>query len=57
MVKLDSSGNIIWQKCFGGSGVSDEFFESFSDIILDNNGNYIACGFVYSKDGDISFNH
>ncbi|MEX2484172.1 MAG: T9SS type A sorting domain-containing protein [Brumimicrobium sp.] len=49
VVKLDSIGNIIWQKSFGGSW--DERAESIQQTI---DGGYIVGGLAYSGDGDVS---
>jgi len=52
IVKLDSSGNIQWQKCLGGT--SDEWAQSVRQT---NDGGYIAAGFTLSNDGDVTGNH
>jgi hypothetical protein len=52
VVKFDTLGNIIWQKCFGGSG-SDV---AYSIAQTDDHG-YIIVGFTYSNDGDVSGSH
>jgi len=52
LTKLDSSGNIEWQKCFGGSQN-----ESVIDIIPTDDGGYIFSGQSSSNDGDVSGNH
>ena len=52
VLKLDSSANIEWQKCFGGS-LEDEGY----DISITNDGGYILVGDVGSMDGDIIGNH
>jgi hypothetical protein len=49
IVKLDSSGNIVWQKCLGGSR-NDEA----KSIKQTRDGGYIVAGSTTSKDGDIS---
>lgn len=46
-LKLNSNGNLIWQKCFGGS-----YVDSFTSIDMTNDGNYIVSGHVRSEDGD-----
>jgi uncharacterized repeat protein (TIGR01451 family) len=50
--KLDNSGNLLWQKCFGGSGI-----DYSSTIIKASGGGYILSGWVESNDGDITLNH
>jgi hypothetical protein len=49
IVKLSSSGNIIWQKCFGGSD-----FEGAGSIINTLNSGYIFSGSTQSTDGTVS---
>jgi hypothetical protein len=53
VVKLDVSGNITWQKTYGGSG--DEF--AYYGIIQTRDGGYAAIGSSASHDGDPSGNH
>lgn len=52
IVKLDSSGNIQWQKCFGGTGA-----ESAASVIQTADGGYAAIGITNSNNGDVSGNH
>ena len=52
IAKLDSIGNIIWQKCFGGS--AEEYGISMSTI--DSN-RIILTGSALSNDGDLTINH
>lgn len=53
LVKIDSGGNLPWQRCYGGSGI-----DYATNIIKDNQGNYFFGGDVSSDDGDIqSGNH
>jgi len=52
VVKLDSSGNIIWQKVLGGSDV-----DSAAAVAVAPDGGYIVLGNTYSKDGDVRKNH
>ena len=51
IVSLDETGEILWQKCYGGSD-----WEIAGDIIEDDEG-YTFIGFTQSNDGDVSFNH
>jgi hypothetical protein len=51
-VKLNSSGNIEWQKCFGGSG--DDFGDAVVQTFYDG---YAITGFTNSNDGNIQGNH
>lgn len=52
VVKLDKSGSLSWQRCYGG--VQDE---AGNDIEPTADGNYIVCGSSNSDDGDVSGNH
>lgn len=52
IVKTDNTGNIQWQKCFGGS--NDDRALS---IIQDTDGNYVFAGWTNSNDYDVSGNH
>ena len=52
IVKLNSTGNIEWQKGFGGSG-----FETANTIQQTTNGGYIVAGLSTSNDGDVTGNH
>ncbi len=53
LINIDSIGNIVWERCYGGSDT-----DYMGRIITDNIGNYYFCGAVYSNDGDVqSGNH
>jgi hypothetical protein len=52
VVKMDISGNILWQKCLGGSN-----FEMARSIRQTTDGGYIVAGFTLSDNGDVSGNH
>jgi len=52
LVKIDGSGNIQWQKCFGGSAYDQAF-----DLKACNDGGYIITGFTSSNDGDVTGLH
>lgn len=52
IVKIDSEGEIIWTKCFGGSAR-----ENVSDIRLTSDHGYIVAGTTHSNDGFVSGNH
>jgi len=52
VVKLDTSGNILWQKCLGGSS-GDEAYS----IQQTSDGGYIVAGSSYSNDGNVTGNH
>lgn len=52
LLRLDEAGNIIWEKCIGGS--SDECTKSFIQTL---DGGYIVTGYTYSNNGDVKGNH
>jgi hypothetical protein len=52
IVKLDSLGNLIWQKSFGGP--SQDFAYS---ILQTADGGYVFTGFTTSAGGDVSVTH
>ncbi len=52
VVKLDSSGDIEWQKSLGGSD-----WDEASSIQQTTDGGYIVAGASESNDGDVSGNH
>ncbi len=51
-VELDTSGNMVWQKCYGGSG--HDFGTSIAPA---QDGGYIMAGSSQSADGDVSGNY
>jgi hypothetical protein len=53
VVKLNSSGNLQWQKCLGGT---DED-RAFSIAEAREGGGYIIAGYAFSNDGDVTGNH
>jgi gliding motility-associated-like protein len=52
VVKFSSTGAKQWVKVFGGANL-----ESFSSVLQEADGSYLAVGFAYSNDGDVSGNH
>jgi hypothetical protein len=52
VVKLDSLGNLQWQKTYGGSGS-----DVANSIQQTNDGGYIIAGYTNSNDDDVSGNH
>ena len=52
VVKLEASGNIVWQKCLGGS--ANDFAKSIRQTA---DGGYIVAGGTTSNDGDVSNYH
>jgi len=49
VVKIDSIGNIEWQKCLGGTHI-----ETGSTIVRNNNGGYLVFGQADSNNGDLA---
>lgn len=52
ILRLDGDGNLIWQKCFGGS----EEDEAYS-VQETSDGGYVIVGESESTDGDVTGNH
>ncbi|MCK9271619.1 MAG: T9SS type A sorting domain-containing protein [Bacteroidales bacterium] len=52
VVKIDFWGNIIWQKCYGGSK-----YESAKNIFSTNNNEFVLIGATQSQNGDVTNNH
>jgi hypothetical protein len=52
IVKIDTGGNILWQKCFGGS-----IYEEAYSIVQTKDGGFAIAGKTESNDGDVSGNH
>ncbi|WP_321279158.1 hypothetical protein [Marinifilum fragile] len=53
--RLDTEGNLVWERSYGGSegeGVSKE-----NSLMQTNDGGYIFIGHTESNNGDISLNH
>ncbi|MDG2152402.1 MAG: T9SS type A sorting domain-containing protein [Crocinitomicaceae bacterium] len=51
IIKLDNSGNYIWQQSLGGSGTDEP-----SSIQQTPDGGFIIAGYSYSEDGDLTRN-
>ncbi|MDI6832879.1 MAG: T9SS type A sorting domain-containing protein [Bacteroidales bacterium] len=52
IVKLNSLGDIQWQKCLGGNGTDES-----TSIQQTNDGGYIVAGYTFSNNSDVSGNH
>ena len=50
VIKLSSSGNMVWEKTYGGSGHEEAF-----SIIPTNDNGFIIGGYTSSNDGDVAF--
>ncbi|MBL7726103.1 MAG: DUF11 domain-containing protein, partial [Dinghuibacter sp.] len=52
VVKTSAQGNIVWQKCIGGTGS-----ETPTQMLLMNDGGIIITGYTNSVNGDFANNH
>ena len=52
LLKIDSIGNIEWQKCYGGSDL-----DNLNSIYITKDNSYILAGTTSSNNGDVSGNH
>jgi hypothetical protein len=52
LIKLDSNGNKMWQKCLGGS-----YDDGANAVQQTSDGGYILAGYTQSNDGDVAGNH
>jgi|GEM_PF-518136 len=52
VLKLNNSGNIQWQKSFGGSGLDEAH-----SVQQTSDGGYAVTGFSWSNNGDLTGNH
>jgi hypothetical protein len=52
VIRLDGNGNILWQKCLGGSSVDQGI--RISQTLDDG---FVLCGYAQSDDGDVTGNH
>ncbi len=52
LVKIDFEGEIIWQKCLGGSDT-----DGAHSVFKTNNGGYQLIGITFSNNEDVSGNH
>lgn len=52
IVKVDATGNLLWQKCLGGS-----LGETAYSVTATPDGGCVASGVTESTDGDVSGNH
>ena len=58
LVKTDSSGQLIKERCYGGSKSESTFDLGMSEgIMIDKNGSILIVGETNSNDGDVSGNH
>ena len=58
LVKINSSGQLINERCYGGSKSESTWELGMSEgIMIDRNGNILFVGQTNSNDGDVSGNH
>jgi hypothetical protein len=57
VVKLNNLGNIVWQKCLGGSSSESTLWQKGLVIQQTADGGYVINCLTYSNDGDVSGNH
>ena len=51
IVKLNANGELVWEKCLGGS-----FVEGGESIATTSDGGLVVAGYAYSTDGDLTEN-
>lgn len=49
VAKLSGNGNVLWSKCFGGTG-----YDQIYQILISDNGGFLLCSMSSSNDGDVS---
>jgi gliding motility-associated-like protein len=52
LLRLDNDGDLLWQKCLGGTGI-----DSAGSIDITSSGGFIISGNTTSNDGDVTGNH
>jgi hypothetical protein len=52
IVKLDSSGNVVWQRSLGGTAN-----DGASSVVQSRDGGYVVGAYAFSDDGDITGHH
>ena len=58
LVKTNSNGKLIKERCYGGSKSESTFDLGMSEgLLIDKNGNILFVGETNSNDGDVSGNH
>lgn len=55
ILKYDKDGNLIWQKNIGGPGAYYGTFESFENIIEQEDGTMLVCGSLGIMDGETNY--
>ena len=52
VLNIDTTGTLLWEKCFGGTGI-----ERASAVSITNDGKYFISGFSGSHNGNVGGNH
>ena len=52
ILRIDDSGSIIWQNCYGSSGEDNAY-----SVVETENGDFICAGVTYGSDGDVTDFH
>ncbi|MBP7448535.1 MAG: T9SS type A sorting domain-containing protein [Flavobacteriales bacterium] len=52
VIKLDSQGEVVWERCLGGSGA-----DRFNDLVLTSDGGALLVGETWSNNGDAVGHH
>ena len=52
VIRLDAGGNLLWQRCLGGSGD-----DHAADVLPTADGGFLVAATVHSKDGDVTGFH
>ena len=52
VIKLSNTGELLWERSFGGSGIEIAY-----DISKTDDGGYVVTGNTFSTDKDVSMNH
>ena len=52
VIKISSSGTLIWEKSFGGNEIDEAL-----DILTTNDGNFLICGNTRSMNSNVSLNN
>ena len=52
LVNIDASGNILWDKCYGGDSS-----DAITELSLTSDGAYLMVGYTNSNNGDVGYNY
>ena len=54
IVKLDDTGNVEWNACYGSTRENPHERSGFATVVELEDGGYICCGFAYGETGDLA---